>query len=62
MVFTANNFAKISLLEAYNAVHDFDIICISETFLDSSYSNNDVRLDLNGYNLINFFFDRKSIY
>ena len=48
----ANNFAKISLLEAYNAVHDFDIICISETFLDSSYSNDDVRLALNGYNLI----------
>ena len=50
----ANNFAKISLLEAYNAVHDFDVTCISETFLDSSYSNDDdddVRLDLNGYNL-----------
>ena len=35
----ANNFVKISLLEAYNSLHDFDIICISESFLDSNYSN-----------------------
>ena len=35
---TANNFVKISLLDAYNAVHDFDLVCISETFLDSDYS------------------------
>ena len=34
---TANNFVKISLLDAYNAVHDFDLFCISETFLDSDY-------------------------
>ena len=27
----ANNYINISLLEAYNAVHNFDIICISET-------------------------------
>ena len=35
----AYNCIKISLLEAYITVHDFDIICVSETFLDSSYSN-----------------------
>ncbi len=48
----ANNFVKISLLEAYNAVHDYDIICISETYLDSVYSYDDARLCLQGYNSI----------
>ena len=46
---TANNFKKLSLIEAYNAVHSFDIICISETFLNSDYSLDDPRLMLDGY-------------
>ena len=29
---TAHDFAKLSLLIAYNLVHSFDIICLSETF------------------------------
>ena len=49
---TANNFIKISLLEAYNAVHNVDIICITETFLDSSYLRDDERLRLQGYAMI----------
>ena len=48
----ANNFVKISLLEAYNTVHDFDVICISETFLDSDYSSDDQRLNIQGYVMI----------
>ena len=48
----ANNFVKISLLEAYNTVHYFDVICISETFLDSDYSSDDQRLNLQGYVMI----------
>ena len=32
----AHNFAKLSLLRAYMSVHKFDIICLSETYLDSS--------------------------
>ena len=48
----ANNFAKISLLEAYNTIHNFDLICISETFLDSDYSSDDQRLSLQGYAMI----------
>ena len=48
----ANNFIKISLLEAYNTMHNFDIICISETFLDSSYPIDDQRLSLEGYTMI----------
>ena len=30
-------------------MHNFDIICISETFLDSDYSNDDQRLSLDSY-------------
>ena len=43
---------KISLLEAYITTHKFDLICISETFLDSGYSNDDQRLSLQGYAMI----------
>ena len=30
----AHNFAKVRLLETYNTVNKFDIICVSETYLD----------------------------
>ena len=48
---TAHNFAKLSLLTAYNIVHSFDIICLSEIYLNSETSPNDTRLELPGYNL-----------
>ena len=38
---TAHNFAKLSLLTAYNLVHSFDIICLSETYLNSETPPND---------------------
>ena len=47
----AHDYVKISLLEAYNAVHNFDIICVSETFLNSDYPNDDPRLNLQGYTM-----------
>ena len=47
-----NEFIKLSLLEAYNTVHDFDIICISETFMNSEISTDDPRLSLQGYTMI----------
>ena len=37
---------KLSLLEAYNTVHKYDILCISETYLDSSVSLDDTTLSL----------------
>ena len=40
------------LLEAYAISHNIDVICLSETFLNSSYSSNDTRLHLRGYSLI----------
>ena len=48
----AHNFLKVSLLEAYNAVNKFDIICISETLLDSTNLIDDSRLSLEGYAMI----------
>ena len=43
---------KVSHLEAYALTHNFDIMCLSETYLDSSYSSDDQRLQLSGYSLI----------
>ena len=48
----AENFAKISLLQAYLTVHKFDIVCLSETYLDSTFLSDDSRLSLNGYSLL----------
>ena len=39
--FVGHNYKKVSLLEAYNAVHHCDLICVSETYLDSSISNDE---------------------
>ena len=46
----SHNFQKIAVLESFVAMHKFDIICISETFLNNTYEDND--LNLNGYSLL----------
>ena len=48
----AHNFVKMSLLQAYNAIHRFDIICLCETYLDDSYHTDDDQLGFPGYKLI----------
>ena len=48
----AHNFTKISHLEAYNAIHQHGFICICDTFFDSSVTEGDKNIQLNGYNLI----------
>ena len=48
---TAHNFLKVSLLRAYITVHSFDVISLSETYLDSSISHDDNNLEIPGYNL-----------
>ena len=48
----AHNFSKLSLLEACNVQHKFDVIGLPETFLDSSISTNDEKLNMKGYKLI----------
>ena len=49
---SVNNFSKLSLLSAYNCIYQYDLICLSETFLDSSFLPDDKRLNLDGYNLV----------
>ena len=48
----AHNFIKMSPLQACNALNRFDIICLSETYLDNSYHTDDDQLTFPGYNLI----------
>ena len=48
---TAHNFEKINLLEAYNTINKFDIICLSESYLDSFRASDKDDLNIKGYNL-----------
>ena len=41
---------KLSLMSSYNTLHKFDVICISETYLDKSADNDALSID--GYNII----------
>ena len=50
-IITAHNYAKLSLLIAYNLVHSFHIICLSEIYLNAETPPNYKRLELPGYNL-----------
>ena len=49
---SAHNFAKVKLLKAYLAVHKFDIVCLSETYLNSSFPFDDDNLYIPGYIMI----------
>ena len=49
---TAHNMVKLSSIIAYNTIHKYDFIGISETFLDSSLPTDDRELSINGYYLI----------
>ena len=42
----------LSLLRTYTAANQCDILCLSETFLDSVVLFDDVNLDIPGYNLL----------
>ena len=37
----AHDYKKVSLPDAYNAIHHYDLIYVSETYLDSSISNDE---------------------
>ena len=39
-------------MRAYISLHNFDVICISETYLDSSTALDDENLQIAGYNLL----------
>ena len=48
----AHNFAKVNLLQACNAIHDFDMICLSESSLDSTLSSDNDNLYIRDYKLV----------
>ena len=49
---SAHNYAKVFLLKVYIAIHKFGIICVSETYLDSSTLTDDSNLEISGYTLV----------
>ena len=49
---SAHNYITLSLLRAYLVFHKFDIICLSETYLNSSTPPDDDTLQISGYNLV----------
>ena len=46
------DFSKLSLIEVYNTHHNFDMIYLPETYLDSSNADDDTRFNLNDFPLI----------
>ena len=38
----SHNFQKIAVLQSFAAMHKFDIICLSVTFLNNTYEDNDL--------------------
>ena len=47
-----HNYTKISLRTVYVLVHTFDIICLSETYLNSETSTDDQNLEIPGYYML----------
>ena len=48
----SRNFIKIAILKAYSSVHNMDIECLSEIYLDSSVLNDDHNLQILGYSSV----------
>ena len=49
---SAHNFIKVQFLKAYLAARKFDILCLSETYLNSSFPFDDDNLDISGYIMV----------
>ena len=49
---STHDYSKTFLLKVYIPVHKFDIICLSETYLDSNASLDDEHLVISGCNMI----------
>ena len=48
----AYNFEKVGLLEAFNSINKVDIICVSESYLDSTFSSDSEDINIKGYKLV----------
>ena len=51
-LFHSKSYRNFYLLRAYIYIHKFDIICISETFLNSDTAFDDDNLKIEGYNIV----------
>ena len=49
-IIAAHNFIKVVLLKAYHSVHEMEIVCLSETYIDFSDPTDDDNLQIYGYN------------
>ena len=45
---SVRKFEKVNLLSAFNTLHNFDILCLSETYLNSGILSDDVNLEIQG--------------
>ena len=48
----AHDSVKVPLIEAFITAHNFDILCLSVPFLDSTVTYNDENININGYSLL----------
>ena len=48
----AHDFVKVPLIEAFINTHNFDIVYLSGTFLDSTIPQNDENININDYSLL----------
>ena len=48
----AYDYSKLDLLRAFNDIHKFDIICLSETYLDSTFSLDHRELLIDNYTMV----------
>ena len=47
---SAHNFSKLTQLKAYNSIYKYDFICLSETYLDSTTPDIEIKID--GYKVV----------
>ena len=48
----AHGFVKVPLIQAFITTHNFDIVYLAETFLDSTIPHDDENININGYSLL----------
>ena len=48
----AHKFEKVELLVVFNTINKFDIICLSEPYLDSTFSYENEDINIKGYKLV----------
>ena len=48
----AHNFIKVLLVEAFITSNNFDLVCLSETFLDLTIPNDNLNIQINGHSLV----------